>query len=152
MEYVSRGNWRYVKLLCNKCNQPFERRIDRHNATANKECCGSCAMSISATASNTKHGLYGSPTYVSWQKMKDRCLNQNHRYFHLYGGRGIAIDPKWMEFVGFLEDMGKMPQPGFSIDRINNDDGYYKGNCRWIPRNDQQKNRRVCKTAYKPEA
>jgi len=92
--------------------------------------------------------MYGTPTYVSWQKMKDRCLNSNHKYFHLYGGRGITIDPKWMSFEGFLEDMGTMPESGFSIDRVDNEIGYTKNNCRWIPRNEQQKNRRVCKKEY----
>jgi len=60
--------------------------------------------------------------------MKDRCLNPRHKYFYLYGGRGITIDPKWMDFIGFLEDMGPMPMTGYSIDRIDNDLGYSKSN------------------------
>jgi hypothetical protein len=79
--------------------------------------------------------------------MKDRCLNENHKYFYLYGGRGISVCEKWLTFEGFLADMGEMPEKGFSIDRIDNDLGYFKENCRWIPRNEQQKNRRVCKKA-----
>lgn len=77
--------------------------------------------------------------------MKDRCLNPNHKYYKLYGGRGISVCDKWMNFEGFLEDMGTMPMVGYSIDRIDNNQGYYKENCRWIPRNEQQKNRRCCK-------
>lgn len=98
----------------------------------------------------TKHGYYGTPTYVSWQKMKDRCLNKNHKYFYLYGGRGIKIDPNWMGFEGFLKDMGQMPKEGYSLDRIDNDLGYFLENCRWIPKNDQQKNRRGNKKKYLP--
>lgn len=74
--------------------------------------------------------------------MKDRCLNPAHMHYHNYGGRGITICEKWLSFLGFFEDMGEMPEKGYSIDRIDPDLGYYKENCRWIPRNYQQKNRR----------
>jgi hypothetical protein len=144
MEYIKRGRWRYLAFVCQSCDKQFERRIDRVNATGAKAICSSCVLSEKAKQ-NKKHGFYGTPTYVSWVKMKDRCLNPRHKYFYLYGGRGITIDPKWMDFIGFLEDMGPMPMTGYSIDRIDNDLGYSKSNCRWIPRNEQQKNRRVCK-------
>ena len=89
-----------------------------------------------------KHGMHKSPTYICWQKMKDRCLNPNHIHYHSYGGRGINICDKWMSFEGFFEDMGEMPEKGYSVDRINSDGNYTKENCRWIPKNHQQKNRR----------
>ena len=112
--------------------------------------CRPCASAERLRATSTKHGYYGTPTFRSWIKMKDRCLNQNHKYYALYGGRGIKIDPKWMEFKGFLEDMGEMPLPKYSLDRIDNDLDYTADNCRWIPRRDQPKNRRCCNSTYIP--
>jgi hypothetical protein len=150
--FIKRGNWRYVVMSCDTCETGFERRIDVFNKSPENRSCNPCTSSRTMTRYSTKHGMYGTPTYRSWIKMKDRVLNQNHKYFHLYGGRGISIDPKWMTFEGFLRDMGTMPEPGYSIDRIDNDKGYTKKNCRWIPRNDQQKNRRVCKTPYVAKA
>jgi hypothetical protein len=140
--------WNYIKHNCEKCNINKDIRIDVHNKllrAGKKWKCNSCTASEHLKLINTKHGKYGTPTYVSWQKMKDRCNNPNHKYYRLYGGRGISFDKKWETFEGFLQDMGEMPKKGFSLDRIDNDDGYHKMNCRWIPRNEQQKNRRCCK-------
>ncbi len=41
------------------------------------------------------HGLYGTPEYNSWAHMNKRCNNKAHRVYHLYGGRGIQVDPTW---------------------------------------------------------
>lgn len=85
--------------------------------------------------------------------MKDRCLNPNHKYYSLYGGRGITVATEWLSFEGFYRDMGNMPKANFSLDRIDNNLGYFKENCRWIPKNHQQKNRRNTRAPYiVPEA
>lgn len=90
----------------------------------------------------TKHGMKGTPTYMSWQSMKDRCLNQNAPNFAHYGGRGIGVYGPWLDFGNFLRDMGPRP-PGTSIDRINGDWGYSPDNCRWATREQQNANRRI---------
>ena len=77
-----------------------------------------------------------------WADMLSRCRNPNHRSFHNYGGRGIAVTPRWRDFVAFAADMGD-PR-GLMLDRINNDGPYEPSNCRWATRHQQNSNRRNC--------
>ncbi|HEC64967.1 MAG TPA: hypothetical protein ENI23_06730 [bacterium] len=91
------------------------------------------------------HGMTGTPLYKRWEKMKSRCLNPNTNVWHLYGGRGISVCWRWMNFVEFAEDMGDSFENGMSLERIDNDKGYCKENCKWIPLAEQGKNKRSVK-------
>ena len=98
---------------------------------------------------NTKHGhnpKNGKPslTYRSWKSMKTRCLNTNCPDYKDYGGRGIKVTKRWMDFVNFLEDMGTRPE-GKTLDRIDNDGDYEPCNCRWATPKEQNQNRRKVK-------
>lgn len=81
---------------------------------------------------NRKHGhSINSRTYRSWCSMKARCSNPNGPDWHLYGGKGILVCPRWINpFQNFLDDLGERPE-GTSLDRINSNGNYEASNCRW---------------------
>lgn len=88
--------------------------------------------------------LWGTPTYWTWQTMKQRCLNPTNNNYRYYGGRGITIDSRWHRLSGFIADMGLRPA-GRTLERLDNTKGYYKANCSWETRKTQQNNRRACR-------
>lgn len=73
--------------------------------------------------------------------MLARCYNPNNHAYSDYGGRGIVVDESWHTFENFYTDMGVAPE-GLSLDRINNNKGYSKENCRWATPKEQGNNKR----------
>lgn len=78
--------------------------------------------------------------YRTWCNMRRRCFDPRNRAFVKYGGRGITVCKRWMEFKHFLSDMGLPPSLGHSIDRVDNDGGYTPKNCRWKTAAQQNRN------------
>ena len=79
-------------------------------------------------------------TYRCWSGMWTRCRGSSKASRHRYVDRGITVDPRWKSFENFLSDMGEAP-PGLSLDRIDNDQAYGPGNCRWADNKQQARNR-----------
>ena len=85
-----------------------------------------------------------SRAYRCWQSMLRRCTWPKAINYHRYGGAGITVD-RWMSFETFLADMGPPPSECHTIDRIDNDLGYSKANCRWATYHEQRMNQRRMK-------
>lgn len=116
--------------------------------------CGCLAREQRARKSTT-HGLSNSKEFWIWSAMRDRCTNPNNKGFVHYGGRGISVSPEWGAFSNFYNDMGPKPSAKHSLDRIDNNKGYCKGNCRWALSSEQSRNRRktvkvLVNEAWKP--
>ena len=88
------------------------------------------------------HGLSRTRLYKIWRKVMERCYNENHAYYHRYGGRGITMCEEWRnDFMAFREwAMANGYADNLTIDREDNDKGYYPDNCRWITMKEQHNN------------
>lgn len=91
---------------------------------------------------NYRHGYTGTHIHRTWLSMKRRCDNPNASNYYLYGGRGIAYDPRWNKFENFLADMGERPSDKHSLERIDNSKNYAKDNCKWATALEQANNKR----------
>ena len=96
------------------------------------------------------HNLSNSKLYKVYYAMISRCYNKNNKRYDSYGGRGIDMCDEWLDktngFINFYKwSIENGYEEGLSIDRINNDYGYYPENCRWTDRKTQQNNTRFNK-------
>lgn len=108
----------------------------------NTQSCG-CLRLERVKEKVTTHSKSYTAEYHAWGNMIQRCTNPRHPEYKNYGARGITVCPEWQNsFESFLKDMGLKPNKSYSIDRINNEDGYHKENCRWADNFTQAANQR----------
>lgn len=103
----------------------------------------SCGCYRREVRTNLQHGhsKIKSRTYRTWKEMRQRCRNPNSDKWKWYGGRGIEVCAEWDDFERFLSDMGERPE-GMTLDRIDPDGNYCKGNCRWATAKQQAETNR----------
>jgi hypothetical protein len=139
--------------LCD-CGNTVNVRVGKLN-NGHTQSCG-CLQAERRGSAQVTHRASRTAEYHTWQEIKKRCTLRSHKNFNRYGGRGIAMCARWQDSCAFLADMGPKPSPRHSIDRINNEGGYWCGsaecpecgpagrapNCRWATQKEQQRNRR----------
>lgn len=132
-------------VLC-RCDCGTERVVVVGNLRSGLSTSCGCWKDEKTSERRKKHGFSKTTMYHRYQGMIRRCYDPLHKEFHNYGGRGIKVCDKWLESVeNYIDDMGLPPFKTAQIDRINNDLGYFKDNCRWATPQENTNNRRCSK-------
>lgn len=104
--------------------------------------CG-CYRREGVATRSTSHGMSRSKEYQAWSGMIQRCHDPKHIGYKDRLDRGITVCDEWRHsFADFYEHIGPMPFPKATVDRINNDLGYFHGNVKWSTSKEQARNRR----------
>jgi hypothetical protein len=135
---------RYVNCICS-CGSDtcviLSTLISGHTTS-----CG-CVRKKNLRKSRITHGSSNTKLYNVWKELKRRCDVVTSKSYDYYGGRGITICDEWYEFENFrkfAENNGYVE--GLSIDRIDNDLGYFPDNCRFVDAYIQTYNQRMKST------
>jgi hypothetical protein len=133
-----KNNRRMLKCRCTKCGR--ERNIYEGNL---RDRSGSSDHAIACSYGLKKQDQ---KFYDVWAHMKDRIYNENNKYYDRYGGRGLTTD--YDAFVDFYDDQytrycqakAQYPNKKISIDRMDNNVGYVRGNISWTTQERQTRN------------
>ena len=93
-----------------------------------------------------------------WRGMLERCYDPSCLSYKYYGGKGVNVCARWIDFDNFVADMCPRP-PGYQLGRKDHTKDYGPENVTWIPRleniRDRKNTRKVvfgCKTMSLGEA
>lgn len=137
-ERLSTAKCRMVSCLCD-CGKEHKVAWNSLRAGHTKSC-GCYRVEFLSAGTRTTHGMSKGRTYRIWRHMRNRCHLKTHPRYDEWGGRGITVCERWHTFVNFYEDMGEAKDV-MSIDRIDNNLGYYKENCRYADKYTQAQNK-----------
>lgn len=131
-----RGSKEKVCIICPIHGEFWQQASDHLNGNG----CNQCRLNRSSENKRiiNKKELR---EYGIWGGMKTRTSNPNTADSSRYIERGITCCDRWKNsFEDFYADMGPCPE-GYTLDRIDNDLGYFSENCRWASMGTQAKNR-----------
>lgn len=148
IEEIKPKRWRKIlfrrALFECRCGIKFKCLITSIS-TGNTKSCG-CYGALSRSKRFTKHGLRRHELYGRWTSIKTRCYNKNRSDYKYYGGRGITLSDEfhdfkiWFEYVSSLDGYNDRKKFNLTIDRIDNNQNYERGNLRWATKHQQNIN------------
>lgn len=93
-----------------------------------------------------KHKINDDTVNNIYYKMLNRCNNPLASDYKYYGARGIKVFKEWEgsrdKFSEYFMNLPNFGEPGYSIDRIDNDGNYEPGNIKCSTSKEQCNNKR----------
>lgn len=134
-----RGCQAQWKCKCDCGNETVVRAMYLKNGSTKS--CG-CYKADRIKAASLKHGMSGTRLWRIWNNMHSRCEQENSSQYSYYGERGVEVCEEWSEFKPFMEwALSSGYKENLTIDRIDFDGNYCPENCRWVTRQEQNRNK-----------
>lgn len=122
-------SWRKWGLFPERIPQPKPKLREGVKATY---------LKVGNSSGSTKHVLG-----TTWHGMMARCYNKNQWSYKYYGGKGVSVCDRWLEFKCFAEDAVQLPgwadkisdtSTRYFLDKDVRGDGFVYGpdSCGWI--------------------
>ena len=141
LRFIDTNKWGNTRWLC-QCKCGNTKIVAAGNLKQGTKSCG-CLTLRKFIERSTIHGeSHRTVEYTAYKQSRGRCNNPNNPSYPRYGGRGIKF--LFANFQEFLTEVGRKPHPEHSLNRINNDGHYEKGNVEWANRIQQNNNKCNC--------
>lgn len=153
--YISPKGAKYTRWLCQCDCGNFKIVAIGHLTRGTTKSCG--CLRHEKSSENVKkcvkpgeqyprqtHGMSKSRLYRIYFSMRNRCYRHDNTSYANYGVRGITVCDEWLHSFEAFRDwaLANGYRDDLSIDRIDSNGNYEPSNCRWVPLEEQPKNRR----------
>lgn len=143
-----KGNKKRVFCICD-CGSKKEVNYQNIKNGKTKSC--GCLFREIAAKRKLSHGKTGTQIHSKWLSMKARCRCKKSTSYKRYGKKGIKVCKRWDRFENFYKDMSDSyykhlkthGKKNTTLDRIDNNKGYCKENCRWATIKQQARNKKT---------
>lgn len=148
---ADRETWWWCECACGTVKKVRSGKL----SSGTTRSCG-CLKKEQMRERATTHGLSRDHRYGTWQQIRRRCAEDACDADRLiYWDRGITMCQRWQAVEAFVSDIPPRPSRKYSLDRVNNDGGYWCGSCdeciqhnrpmnvRWATAAEQSYNRRT---------